>query len=151
MKNFSRFIIAFLSLVLSGCTGLGEGMVNAFLEHEKVDNRQCNIYGKSFEGLNQIMTNAKGVTKLLYVHGVGDHEPGYSTEFMEKLSTELNLNKRETPYKEIALIGPDKNKTPLGTLRIHKLMNREDSKRSLLYYELTWSEITRKEKALLSL
>ncbi|MCJ8339867.1 MAG: hypothetical protein MJK10_15470 [Pseudomonadales bacterium] len=151
MNSRSRlFIIIVLSLALSGCSGIGRGMVDAFLESEKEDKRKCDIYGKSFDGVNQIIDKAKGVTKLLYVHGVGEHDPGYSTEFMEKLSAELNLNKRESLYKEISLVARDKNKTPLGTLRIHKLMNREDVNRTLLFYELTWSEITRDEKALLA-
>ena len=151
MKCRSRlFIIAALSLAISGCSGIGRGMVDALLEKESEDKRQCDIYGKSFDGVDQTMDKASGVTKLLFVHGVGEHDSGYSTQFMEKLSVELNLNKRESPYKEIALVGPDKNKKTLGTLRIHKLMDRDDDKRTLLYYELTWSDITREEKKLLA-
>lgn len=149
--NYSShlFITVALSLALSGCSGIGRGMVDALLEKEQEDKRKCDIYGKPFEGVDQVIDKAKGVAKLLYVHGVGEHDSGYSTEFMERLSTELELNKRESPYKEISLMGRGKNKTPLGTLRIHKLMNREDTKRTLLFYELTWSEITRAEKTLL--
>jgi len=151
MNNRTRLIIIVtLSLVLAGCSGIGRGVADAFLSREKEDKRKCEIYGKSFAGVNKIINQAEGITKLLYVHGVGEHDSGYSTEFMEKLSAELGLNKREALFKEILLVGPGQDKTPLGTLRVHKLMNRKDDQRTLLYYELTWSEITRAEKALLA-
>ena len=151
MNYRSRIIIIFtLSLILTGCSGIGRGVADALLDREKEDKRKCEIYGKSFDGVNNVIEQAKGITKLLYVHGVGEHKSGYSTAFMEKLSSELGLNKRAVSYKEISLIGGGKDKTPLGTLRIHKLMSREDDTRNLFFYELTWSEITRAEKALLA-
>ncbi|MFT6332717.1 MAG: hypothetical protein ACJAW3_001061 [Lentimonas sp.] len=125
-------------------------MVEGILEHKKEDTRKCQIYGKSFDGVTQTMSKTKGTVKLLYVHGVGDHSAGYSMEFMEKLSKKLGLNRRSENYKEISLINADFPGKPLGTLRIYKLNSRDNSKKNLIFHELTWSEITREEKKLLA-
>ena len=84
----------------------------------------------------------------MFVHGVGDHIPGYTTEFLEKLATELNLNARSEDQKNIELnsaLFPGRN---LGNLRVTHLLNEQNGQ-ELTFYELTWSEITRQEKALL--
>jgi hypothetical protein len=83
------------------------------------------------------------------VHGVGNNLPGYSTQFFEKLAKQLNLTVRSRKYKVIALSSPYKESKKLGNLRVHRLLNKKRDK-ELLFYELTWSEITAEEKALLS-
>lgn len=143
-------ITILIILFLSGCGGIGRGMMEGFLEHKKEDTRKCKIYGKSFDGVSQNISKSKGAVKLLYVHGVGDHISGYSMEFMEKLSKELGLNRRSKNYKEISIINKDFPGKPLGTLRIYKLTSRDNSQKTLLFHELTWSEITREEKKLLA-
>ncbi|MGZ8225285.1 MAG: hypothetical protein ACXWT3_01445 [Methylococcaceae bacterium] len=86
--------------------------------------------------------------RVLFVHGVGDHIPGYTTHFREKLAKELNLNVCSEGQKNIELgrpLFPGKN---LGNLRVTHLLNEENGQ-ELTFYELTWSEISRQEKALL--
>jgi hypothetical protein len=72
--------------------------------------------------------------------------PGYSTEFLEKLATELKLTAKASTFKDIKLMSANE---PLGELRITRLQNENNSK-ELWFYELTWSEITRDQKALLA-
>ena len=85
---------------------------------------------------------------MLFVHGVGDHQPGYTTEFLEKLAKELNLNVRSEGQKNIDLTTPLFQDRDLGNLRITHLLNEQNGQ-ELTFYELTWSDITRPEKALL--
>ncbi|MDC9728237.1 MAG: hypothetical protein PSN04_02775, partial [Methyloprofundus sp.] len=83
--------------------------------------------------------------KVLMVHGVGTHVPGYSTQFQEKLSAELRLVLKSSRYKEIKLTHNEYPGVDLGVLRVRRLMN-EDHSREMLFYELTWSAITNSEK-----
>ena len=80
------FIIA-VSLVLTGCTSFGKGIAEAVLEsQEEEDTKICEITGKSFGGIEPSFAKTEGKTKLLQIHGVGHHVPGYSTEFLDTLA-----------------------------------------------------------------
>jgi len=83
------------------------------------------------------------------VHGVGRHMPGYSTQLMQGLSTEMALNHISKITKNIDLTDALDPTRKLGNLRISRLTN-EDKSHELLFYELTWSEITATEKEVLS-
>ena len=139
--------VAALFLVLTGCASFGKGIAEAVLEsQEKEGTKICEIIGKSFGGIEPSFAKMEGKTKVLQIHGVGNHEPGYSTEFLDKLADELDMPVRNSNYKEIQLTNrrfPDKK---LGVLRVKRLLNEEET-RELLFYELTWSEITAKKKA----
>ncbi len=151
-RTKTRWLLSSLSiaLLLSGCAGIGKGAMEAFLEKsENEDTRQCQVWGQPFTGIEAEIANKNKHTKVLFVHGVGDHIPGYTTEFLEKLAKDLNLNARSAEQKNIGLTTPllgDKN---LGNLRITHLLNEQNGQ-ELTFYELTWSEITRAEKQLLA-
>lgn len=138
-----------LILLLSACSSISKGIVEALLENtDNVDNRVCQVFGASFSGIVPDLAKSTGRTKLLMVHGVGDHIPGYSTQFLEKLARELKLTSRLGNYKDITLVNPRTPDKILGNLRVTHLLNEITGQR-LTFYELTWSEITRKEKSLL--
>ena len=145
------FVMGLLSLVsLSGCSSFGKGVAEAVLEKSDTeDKRLCQVWGSSFSGMAPALEKHEGKTKVLMVHGVGNNLPGYSTEFLEKLAKELNLTVRSRDHKDIPLIPsplfPEKN---LGNLRVTRLLSA-DRLQEMLFYELTWSEITREQKALL--
>ncbi|MGZ8902409.1 MAG: hypothetical protein ACXW0H_02530 [Methylobacter sp.] len=139
-----------LSIVLSGCASFGKGVAEAVLEKTDFeDTRVCQVLGKSFEGIAPGLAKPQGKTKVLMVHGVGDRIPGYSTEFLEKLSNELKLTAKSSNYKDMQLMSFSDPEKRLGNLRVTRLQN-ENSSRELWFYELTWSEITRDQKALLA-
>lgn len=147
----SRLLLPILiALLLSGCSSLGKGVAEAVLEKsETEDTRQCQAWGETFKGIENGLAKKQGKTKVLFVHGVGDHIPGYTTQFVEKLGKELNLNARSRQQKNITLSGPLFPGKDLGNLRVTQLLNEENGK-ELIFYELAWSDITRKEKSLLA-
>jgi hypothetical protein len=101
---FKIIFLSFLSVCLTGCASLGKGMVEAFLEKQaSEDTRLCEIWGKPFDGLAPYLSNRSGKMKVLMVHGVGDHLPGYSTQFVEKLAQELDLPVMSAQKKNITL------------------------------------------------
>ncbi|MCD2452279.1 hypothetical protein GO003_017970 [Methylicorpusculum oleiharenae] len=147
-----RYLLSSLSIamLLSGCSSIGKGIAEAVLEKsETEDARQCQVWGQPFTGIQAGLGKQKGKTKILFVHGVGDHMPGYTTEFLEKLAKELNLTARSHSQKNIALSAPLLGRKELGNLRVTHLLNEERGI-DLTFYELTWSEITRKHKELLA-
>jgi hypothetical protein len=139
-----------LSLLLSGCASFGKGVAEAILEKSNTeDTRVCQVWGKSFSGIAPGLENPQRKTKVLMVHGVGDRLPGYSTEFLEKLAGELKLTAKSSYFKDIQLMSFSDPEKKLGNLRVIRLQNENNSK-ELWFYELTWSEITRDQKALLA-
>lgn len=137
-------------LFASGCASFGKGVVQGLLENaEEKDTRVCKIWSKGFEGIDTSIDKTEGKTKVLMVHGVGHHIPGYSTILLEKLAKELDLPVMEPSYKELTLSAPMAPSKNLGTLRLTRLLSK-DRARELLFYELTWSSISEIEKEILA-
>ena len=145
-------------VTLSGCAGISEGVTRAVLDKGKEeDTRQCHIEGPSVSGIESLLQAqerdrkagvSSRVVKMLMVHGIGRHIPGYSGRLTEHLMRALKLNIREESFKEIVLRQPAVSDDPLGTLRISRFMNTERS-RELLFYELTWSTVIEDEKRII--
>ena len=147
---FKIIFLSFLSVCLTGCASLGKGMVEAFLEKQaSEDTRLCEIWGKPFDGLAPYLDNLRGKMKVLMVHGVGDHLPGYATQFVEKLAQELDLPVMSAQKKNITLTSIYDNKKNLGNLSIVRLLSKDRAK-ELMFYELTWSAITAQQKEVLA-
>jgi hypothetical protein len=135
---------------LTGCASFGQGIAEAFLEKQQTeDTRVCEIWGKPFTGITPFLGNQSGKMKVLMVHGVGVHPPGYSTQFLEKLAKELDLSVMSSHYKNITLTNRQDSSKNLGNLRISRLLSK-DRHRELMFYELSWSIITAKQKEVLS-
>jgi hypothetical protein len=147
---FKIFFLVFLTISLSGCSSMGKGMVEAILEQQSAeDTRLCEIWGKAFEGVAPYLDNGVGKMKVLMVHGVGDHLPGYSTEFVEKLAQELDLPVMSSQKKNIILTSRTDSNKNLGNLSVVRFLSKDRTK-ELMFYELTWSMITAKQKEVLA-
>ncbi len=151
-----RLVALFGLLVLtSGCASVAKGVTEAIIEsREDVDTRACHVDGPASEGLEVLLqeqerARATGEStrtmKVLMVHGISSHIPGYSARFQEHLMRELRLDVTEGRTKEITLRDPRAGEGPLGNLRISRYRNKAHS-RELLFYELTWSSIADPEK-----
>ncbi len=151
--------IALLSLLglLPACAQFGKGVAEAVLEQEKEDTRACYAEGPATSGLAALLDEQErerqtGPTdrqlKVLMVHGIGRHIPGYSGRLTEHLMPALGLSIREKTIKEIVLRDPTVTDDRLGVLNISRYTNKART-RSLLFYELTWSAITEQEKRII--
>jgi len=149
LKLLRLFFMVCCIPLLNGCASLGKGMVQAVLENEKEDSRLCQIKGKPFQGIFPLVKDPTSTAKVLMVHGVGSHIPGYSTQLLEGLSDEMALNRISEITKNITLTDPLDPTKKLGELRITRSTS-ENGTEELLFYELTWSEITNDQKKILS-
>jgi hypothetical protein len=146
--------------LLLGCASISRGITEGIMGNpdEAKDTRMCQIEGPAFEGIQTFIQkqdlpqstskNAEKrlTTKLLMIHGIGTHHPGYSSRFAENLTRALNLTVTQEQVKEIDLhdprLAPGKD---LGHLKIRRFFDRAQT-RELLFYELTWSAITEAQK-----
>lgn len=154
-ESFRRVLIlaAVLSsaLFLNGCAGISRGVTEAVLDYEREDTRQCRMDGPAFPGLRQSVaaTNKDGITKVLMVHGISHHTPGYSARFRDRLSAALGMDVIDPEIRTIRLLPPDnppsESADSLGVLRISRHASADRSK-TMLFYELTWSGITELQK-----
>jgi hypothetical protein len=156
-KQLTIYSLVLTIALLSGCTSISKGITQAYLEQETEDTRQCWINGRSFDGLDSLSQaeneSASGTSdsdqlKILMVHGIGNHAPGYSRRLQDGLIEEFGFESMDETIKTIALSHPS-NSDDLGVLRVHRYMDLESS-REMLFYELTWDSIVEQEKQLLS-
>jgi hypothetical protein len=138
--------------LLSGCASISRGVTEAILEQKTEDTRQCWITGREFDGLEHLFDRDEGSSvgrlKVLKVHGIGNHTPGYSQSLQNGLIQEFGFTAMDETVKTIEMAHPNQD-GELGTLRIHRYMDPERA-REMLFYELTWDPIVEQEKQLLN-
>lgn len=153
-------LLALIAPVLSGCSGVAKGVTEAIIESKEKNAPPplCDIRGQEMTGVRHSLDSQAAApgkrTKVIMVHGISRHVPGYSAQLRENMTQTLGLNTTSRSYKEIAIRRPDITDesgapAPLGTLRVTRHTD-EDGGRELLFYELTWSEITEPDKAMLA-
>lgn len=142
-----KLLLLSLLVMVSGCASFGRGVAEAIINDKKEDTRQCEIQGSPLPGIDDLFAN-KRVVKVMMVHGVGTHTPGYATRIRENLALKLGLNVFSRRDKDITLIDPDDKKTVIGNLRVTRMQNEEETK-DLVFYELTWSQNTSSQKRIL--
>ena len=143
-----RLLLTFAVLSLCGCASFGRGIAEAILDNpENTDNKKCEISGSEFAGIEQAFQN-KETVKILMIHGVGTHVPGYSTRIRENLAAKLNLNIMSRRPKNITLLDPNNPKQEIGNLRVTRMQDDDDEK-EFIFYELTWSSTTLEAKHIL--
>jgi len=155
-------------MLLSACSSFGEGLMRGLVNQDKEDTRQCYVRGPAFDGIEQLMeanSSQGGDMKVLMVHGIGTHLPGYSTRLAENLARELQLDVVERNPKVIQLRLHIKEElfeaeVKLGRARgelgesngvatVHRFSSK-DGQRAMTFYELTWSEITNADKRIMA-
>ena len=152
---------------LSGCGSIAQGVTEALLkqDEDEQDTRACEIKAPAFTGVESYLRKQEAerasggktpprAVKILMVHGIGKHLPGYSTRFSDNLMRALGLDVIAERSKEISvqtppLLAQELGRQTLGNLRVQRFMNKART-RELLFYELTWSEIIEPEKKMIA-
>jgi hypothetical protein len=144
----------------SGCASFGEGLARGIMapsDEAAADTRQCEVTGPAFAGILPLLERQDGfpplgqagperpILKVIMVHGVGTHVPGYSARLSANLARSLGLDVIAPEAKEFpieAVPFPGEN---LGELAVTRHTN-EARDREMLFYELTWSPISQPAK-----
>ncbi|ADJ27787.1 hypothetical protein [Nitrosococcus watsonii] len=164
-------------ILTAGCAGLGKGITEAIISRgqEEAQPLGCEIRGQAFTGLENYMfrqdalpplgtfNGERPALKVLMVHGIGTHQPGYALELAENLAKAMDLDVTAENTKDLTLLSPSPEEfaavpkyhpdpidwpDELGTLRLYRYWNKAGT-RELLFYELTWSPISEPEKTTL--
>ncbi|MFO7577186.1 MAG: hypothetical protein R6W66_05610 [Pelovirga sp.] len=151
--------VGLLLWTLAGCSGMAKGVTQAFLENSAADDtRKCEVKGRAFPGLEHYLSHpslymVEGVLrpstlKILMVHGIGSHRPGYSTRLAENLAQKLDLKQIDENPKRIVLRADQTTGRDLGFLILNRYLDRQ-SGREMIFAELTWDSIVEREKSAL--
>lgn len=152
-------LLGWLSLA-TGCAGIAEGVTSALLgQAEEEDTRACHIKGPASLGLEAKLRQQEHerekknqtarTLKVIMVHGIGRHLPGYSGRLQENLIRALKLDVADELVKRVRIRLPQSPEKSLGVLQIHRYLNKART-REVLFYELTWSDITEPAKEALA-
>lgn len=143
-----KVFIGLLLYLLGGCAAVDRDLVTDIIDARKVDLHRCEIEGFDYHGLDYGLQR-KPILKVLMIHGVGTHHPGYSRRIQENLADNIGLDVSSRLPKNITLLDPKDRKTEIGNLRITYWQNKDGSD-NMLFYELTWSMITEPDKAIIA-
>ena len=137
-----------MCLLLSSCVAVEQDVAKDIVNSHKKTISRCEISGFNYAGTDAYVTK-KPILKVLMVHGVGLHHPGYSRRLQENLANNIGLDVMSRLPKNITLLDPKDHKTHIGNLQITYWQNLDASKQ-MLFYELTWSEITTPDKQIIA-
>lgn len=143
-----KLFLLIYALLLASCASMEKDLVKDVIDSDKKPLERCEIEGFSYSGADTYLQKPK-VLKVLMIHGVGIHHPGYSRRLQENLANNIGLDVVSRVPKNISLLDPKDHKTPIGNLQITYWQN-DDGKMKLLFYELTWSEITTPDKQIIA-
>jgi hypothetical protein len=155
------FLLCCAQFLVSGCSGISKGITEAVIEGSSPaeNNKTCYVHGRPFPGLAELLAQQgaieypdpaqRPILKILKVHGIGSHIPGYSTRLAENLALNLDLTLVDEQTKRIAIIEQNDSERELGILSLNRY--RDTSlQREMIFAELTWDPLVAKEKAKLS-
>ncbi|HSA82607.1 MAG TPA: hypothetical protein VLE23_17455 [Geminicoccaceae bacterium] len=146
--------------LLAGCAGFGEGIARGLLAETQEpgeDTRLCEVSGPAFAGILPLLERQQGhpplgqagadrpILKVIMVHGVGTHVPGYGARLAANLAQALGLTVIAPEPKEFTIEAPAFPGEALGELTVTRHTNAARD-REMLFFELTWSPISQPAK-----
>lgn len=143
-----KICTVFLLLLTVSCANFERRLAYDLVKSGQIKLNRCEVEGFNYSGIDSYLTKGK-LLKVLIIHGIGTHHPCYSRLIQQNLADSLGLNVISRQPKNISLLDPSDNHAPIGNLRITFWQNHDRSK-NMLFYELTWSEITAPYKKILS-
>lgn len=146
--SMKKYLWLFLLFFVFGCANLERDIVDEFVQNSTQKLDFCQITGFDYAGIESQAVNDK-VLKVLMVHGIGTHHPGYSMELQQNLAKKMGLDILSRVPKNITLKDPILKQKEIGNLRI-TFWKSSHNKAQMLFYELTWSEITQPYKNIIA-
>ena len=143
-----KLVLILVLAALGGCASFERELARDIVKSGEVKLDRCEVSGFRYPGIDNGLQTPK-VLKVLMIHGVGIHHPGYSRRIQENLAAKTGLDVLSRLPKNIKLRDPENPQTPIGNLRISFWQNRSGTE-NMLFYELTWSEITTPEKQIIA-
>jgi len=154
MPRTASTLLLTLTLLASGCASFGRGLGEALVANATKDTRQCAVRGHPFEGMESFLrlheqgsesATPHHVLKVLMVHGIGTHSPGYGTGLAERLAMHMGLSITKRRFRQFDLRGLKTGERELGSLRVSRYFS-EGHARDMFFYELTWAPIVQPAK-----
>jgi hypothetical protein len=153
-----RCVVILMPLaLLAGCASFGEGVGRAVLGQlgeDAEDTRACEIEGSAFTGTLQALetqrgqppigtvpNNQRSLLKVMMVHGISRHSPGYSGTVSANLARSLGLDVMSPQIKVTEIFDPFTPGDPLATFTVRRFADAA-REREMLFYELTWSKLS---------
>ena len=145
---------------LAGCSSFGEGVARGVLarsDEPTEDTRMCEVSGPAFTGILPMLESQDGyppigeagpdrpILKVIMVHGVGTHVPGYSARLSANLARSLGLTVVAPEAKGFPIESPAFPGETLGMITVTRHTNAARD-REMLFFELTWSPISQPAK-----
>jgi hypothetical protein len=160
MTTKLSLVLLIATSLLAGCASFGEGLARGVMarsDEPAEDTRMCEVSGPAFAGILPMLERQdaypplgqagpeRPTLKVIMVHGVGTHVPGYSARLSANLAQALDLSvtapaAKAFPIEAVAFPGET-----LGQLTVTRHTNRARD-REMLFYELTWSPISQPAK-----
>jgi hypothetical protein len=146
--------------LLAGCAAFGEGLARGVMApsgEPAADTRMCQVSGPAFSGILPMLDRQDGyppladagperpILKVIMVHGVGTHVPGYSARLSANLAQSLGLTVIAPEAKAFPIEAAPFPGETLGTLTVTRHTNVARD-REMLFFELTWSPISQPAK-----
>jgi hypothetical protein len=160
MRTKSSLALLAVAWLLAGCAAFGEGVARGVLTQSQApgeDTRLCEVSGPAFSGILPLLERQDGypplgqagperpILKVIMVHGVGTHVPGYSARLSANLAQALGLTVVAPEAKAFPIEAAPFPGETLGTLTVSRHTNVARD-REMLFYELTWSPISQPAK-----
>jgi hypothetical protein len=159
-SSIGQALLLLSACLLTGCASFGEGVARGVLaksDQPGEDTRRCEVTGPAFAGILPMLERQAGwppigqagrerpILKVIMVHGVGTHVPGYGARLSTNLAHSLGLTvvapeAKAFPIETAAFPGET-----LGALTVTRHTNVARD-REMLFYELTWSPISQPAK-----
>jgi hypothetical protein len=158
VKHALSLLIA--AWLLAGCAAFGEGLARGVVgqsDEPAEDTRLCEVSGPAFTGILPMLERQEGypplgeagperpILKVIMVHGVGTHVPGYSARLSANLAQALGLTVVAPEPKGFPIEAVPFPGEALGELNVTRHTNPARD-REMLFYELTWSPISQPAK-----
>ena len=160
MTKNSAVALLSAAWLLAGCASFGEGLARGVMAgsgEPAEDTRMCEVSGPAFAGILPMLERQdaypplgqagpeRPILKVIMVHGVGTHVPGYSARLSASLAQALDLTVVAPDAKSFPIESPAFPGETLGTLTVTRHTNAARD-REMLFFELTWSPISQPAK-----